>query len=158
METREKVLKKLSANPKYDYSYFLNQKKPNLGNLLISRMLTGKGRGIVIYLIKEPIEKTLIKSVRLFIRIFGEARKETTIRHNTHVVLDLKEEFFKHYINPTKMELMKAAWQLLAFEIEHDSHYEWLFNWLVDRVAEEKARGNWVSKPAEFPQENCWRD
>ena len=148
----------LSHNPKYDYSYFLSQPNPSLGNLLISRMLTGKGRHFVINLIKRPIEKTLIKSVRLFIRVFGRVMKQTTTKHNTHIILDLREEFFQHYINKSKMELMESAWELWAFVNEHDSHYEWLFNWLITRIAEEKAKGNWVEMPLAFSQEGCWKD
>jgi len=155
----KEVIETLSSNPKYDYSYFLSQSSPNLANLLISRMLTGKGRPIVIKLIKWPIERTLIKSVRLFIRVFGRVTKETTAKHNTHVILDLRQEFFQHYINPGKMELMESAWELLAFEIEHDNaHYGWLFDWLVTRIAEEKAKGNWVEMEKTFPQENCWKE
>jgi len=153
----EEVIKVISSNPKYDYSYFLKQPKPSLASLLISRMLTGKGRNFVVEQIKHPIEKVLVKSVHLFISVFGRVKKEKTIKHNTHVILDLKQEFFQHYINPYRMELFDCAWELLAFEIEHDSHYEWLFDWLVKRITEEKAKGNWVETPQEFPQENCWR-
>ena len=52
---------------------------------------------------------------------------------------------------------MESAWELLAFENEHDCHYEWLFNWLVNRIAEEKAKGNWVEPQKLFPQEGCWK-
>lgn len=157
VEVKE-VIKVLSSNPKYDYSYFLSQPEPNLDKLLISRMLIGKGRGIVIKLIKWPIERTLIKSVRLFIKVFGRVTKETTTKHNTHVILDLKQEFFQHYINRGRIKLLDSAWELYAFENEHDAHYEWLFNWLVTRIAEEKAKGNWVEMPTEFPQNGCWKE
>ena len=98
--SQEEVLTALSQNRKYDYSYFLSQPNCHLGNLLISRMLTGVGRNLVIKLIKAPIEKTLIKSVSIFISLFGRVTKETTTKHNTHIILDLREEFFQHYINP----------------------------------------------------------
>ena len=158
MISTKELINKLNSNPKYDYSYFLNQSNPSLSKLLISRMLTGNGRNIVITMIKRPLERALIESVKLFIKVFGEVTKEKTIKHNTHVLLDLRDEFFTHYINPSKMELMKSAWTLLPFENEHDVHYEWLFDWLVTRVAEEKAKGNWVEMPKEFPQEGCWKD
>jgi len=151
------VLGVLSSNPKYDYSYFLSQPNPNLGNLLISRMLTGKGRALVVKLIKWPIERALIKSVRLFIKVFGRVTKETTTKHNTHIILDLRQEFFQHYINHSKMALMESAWELLAFEIEHDNaHYGWLFEWLVVEIGKEIACGNWVLM-GDFPQDGCWK-
>jgi len=154
----EDVVKILSSNPKYDYSYFLSQPSPSLDKLIITRTLTGKGRKIVIDLIKWPIEKALIRSVKLFIRIFGRVTKETTIKHNTHVLLDLTAEFFGHYTLKSRMELMDCAWELLSFENEHDSHYEWLFNWLVKRIAEERVKGNWIDLPASFPQQGCWKE
>ncbi len=151
------IIRVLNSNPKYDYGYFLGQGRPDLANLLISRMLTGKGRDFVIKVVKAPLEKALIRSVRLFIRFFGPVTKQNTVKHNTHVLLDLKEEFFESYINRSKMPLMQSAWELLLFENEHDSHYEWLLNWLVKRIAEERAKGNWKDLPEKFPEENCWR-
>ena len=145
------------ANPKYDYSYMMNRRM-SLCDLIISKTLTGKGRGIIIRQIKWPIERTIIRSIKLFIKVFGRVTKENSRLHNTHVLLDLREEFFQHYTNPSKMELMNSAWELLVFENEHDVHYEWLFNWLVTRVAEEKAKGNYVEMPVGFPQEGCWKE
>ena len=153
----KEVLEVLKSNPKYDYRHFLSQPEPNLANLLISRMLTGKGREYVIERIKKPFEKSVINGVKLFHLAFGRVTKETTTKHNTHVILDLKEEFDRHFINLDKKELFDAAWEGLAFENEHDPVYEWIFNWLVTRIAEEKAKGNWIPMPLEFPQEGCWK-
>lgn len=155
--SKDEVLKALSVNPKYDYSYYLSQPNPSLANLLISRMLTGKGRGYVIERIKKPFEQSIIRGVKLFRFAFGRVTKETTTKHNTHVILDLREEFFQHFINADKIDLFDAAWEGLAFENEHDCVYEWIFNWLVTRVAEEKAKGNWVEMSSDFPQAGCWK-
>lgn len=154
----EDVIKVLNSNPKYDYSHFLRSKNPNLGNLLISRVLTGKGRDFVIRQIKAPLQKTLIRVVKLYIKVFGKLTKENTTKRNTHTLLDLEKEFFGHYVNETKTELMRAGWFLLEFENEHDSHYEYFIHWLLKRINEERAKGNWIDMPAKFPQQDCWKD
>jgi len=154
----EAMLKALETNPRYDYSYAFSENGSGIKNLIINRSLTGKGRGFVINSIKAPIEKAIVTSVKLFIKVFGRVTKENSRLRNTHTILDLKDEFFCHYINRSRMELFDCAWELLAFEIEHDSHYEWLFNWLINRIQEEKSRGNWIEPDKEFPQEGCWKE
>ena len=150
--------KALESNPRYDYSGVFSEKGSGIENLIINRSLTGKGREFVINLVKAPIEKALVTSVKLFIKAFGRVTKENSRLHNTHVLLDLRDEFFQHYTNRSRLELLDCAWELLIFENEHDSHYEWLFNWLTKRIAEERAKEDWIEPEKQFPQEGCWRD
>lgn len=156
MITQEELLKKLSENKRYDYSYFVKSGGKSFSDLLINKTLTGKGRDYVITMIKAPLEFAIINSVKLFIKMFGKVTRENTAKHNTHIILDKRDKFFKHYIGG-KRPLMEAAWELFAFEMEHDDgHYGWLFDWLVNEIAEEKKSGNWVDYPDDYMQEGCW--
>jgi hypothetical protein len=157
MITQDELLKVLSGNKRYDYSHFIKSGSKSFSDLLINRTLNGKGRDYVIEKIKAPLEVAIINSVKLFVKVFGHVTKENTAKHNTHVILDLRDEFFEHYVGGKK-PLMESAWELLAFEIEHDDgHYGWLFNWLMKRLGEEREAGNWVDYPDEYMQKGCWK-
>jgi len=120
-------------------------------------MLTGKGRAFVVKKIKAPIEIALVTSVRLFLKVFGPVTKEGTTKRSTHVLLDLRDEFAQHYILEDRKALLYSGWELLLFENEHDSHIEFLLNWVVRRLAEEREKGNWIDMK-ECPQEGCWKE
>ena len=159
MDDGKALLTKLfNSNPKYDYSEFLAQENPDLSNLIINRTLTGKGRNIVIELIKKPIEMALVNSIRLFIKMFGRVTKENSILKTTHILIDKKAKFFEHYIGGRRL-LLDSGWELLLFENEHDNgHYGWMLHWLVSEIAEEMKNGNWPELPEKFPQKDCWID
>jgi len=147
----DSIVSILNTNPKYDYSHALPY---GLQNLLINRMLTGQLRDVVINLIKAPLRKALIEAMKLFVKTFGLVTKEKTILRNTHILIDIRDQFNQHYYNPSRIEMMQAGWELLLSEYEHDSHYRWLFNWLIRKIQE----SDWVSSEDEFPDEGCWND
>lgn len=157
MPTVHDALKVLNANPKYDYSYALKSGK-GLGDLLAPRALTGEGRGFVITKIKDPLRKVLVLVMKRLVMREGTVTKEKTTLRNTHSLLDIRERFFSHYINSSRMDLMQAAWELFPFEHEHDSHYRWLFYWLLKELIKEIEAGKFILPDEPFPDAGCWKE
>jgi hypothetical protein len=126
--------------------------------LLINRALTGKLRQFVIDVVKAPLEKAIIMAAWLIEHKVGRVTKETCVRKETHFILDLEQKFNKHYINEGRKKLMHALFILLAFEIEHDSHYRWIGQWLILAIIKGMAASEWPDKLEAFPQEGCWKE
>lgn len=150
------ILGALEESP-VDYSHFMTG-SGDFDKLIINRSLSGKLRDFVIRIVKAPLEKAVIMAAALLEKKVGVITRENTVRKETHCILDIRDRFFEHYINPGKMDLFKAAFIILAFEIEHDSHYRWIFNWLLKMIDTEKAGGRWPRELGEFPQERCWKE
>ena len=119
--------------------------------------MLGTFREFVIDEIKAPLESTLISIAKKFRGKIGEMRKDNTTQPLTHVLIDLKKEFFEHYCNNSKKELLDSGIDMLTWEVEHDPHYRWIFNWFYTKLKEEEAKGNWWVHIEPFPQNKCWR-
>lgn len=156
-KTSDEIIKALGASGKYDYSYFIKSGKP-MEDLLINRALTGKLREYVINTIKAPLYQAIILAAWLIEKKVGKITRETTVRVETHAVLDIRDWFFEHYILESRKKLFEAAFVLWAFEMEHDSHYREIGNLVMEQVFLKVQEGKWPLKVESFTQENCWKE
>ncbi len=156
MVKEDTLLDVLNTNPRYDYTHFIKKHSLHLEELFTSKMLTYPYRSFVIKQVKRPLEKVIILVADRLVEKLGKVTRDNTIQRNNHILLDIREEFFKHYTNERKIPLMRSAWELLLAEYEHDSHYRWLFDWLILEIMEEIKNGNWTPIEEKFPQPDCW--
>lgn len=87
------------------------------------------------------------KALIAFARVLPEPTKETTVRPNTHRLLDVKDEFFEHEDNPGREEVLRAIWKIGTVIYEHDIYYSNRVDWVVEKIA----NGNWVTRPCGHP-------
>lgn len=105
-------------------------------------------RNWVINKIKKPLMDMLVTIASKL----PEPTLSNITKHNTHVLLALRDEFFKHEQNPQREALFKAVFKLFILEMEHDWYYEQRICWLLEQIK----KSDWEI-PTELPSQ-CWRD
>jgi len=103
-------------------------------------------RGFVIYKFKSPLMKFLIWLAEKM----PEPTHENCIRPNTHILLDLRDEFFEHEDNPGRRELLWAVWKIGIIIYEHDPYYAWRADWFIEKIV----NSDWKPRPIGHP--NRW--
>lgn len=126
--------------------------------MLANRMLTFPLRQYVIKDIKMPLMKVLLLTAGRFKSKFGSITKENTIQPISHILIDSKEEFRKHYYNSSRKQMMEASFDIGTFVVEHDPHYRWLFIWLLKRLKKEIEAGNLKLIDEPFPDNVSWKE
>lgn len=106
------------------------------------RMAAGKGCFITWWML--TLKRTFIimqkgkfgKAIIAFAIALPEPAKELTQKHNTHILLDIRDKFFRCYTNKNRFDLLRAEWKILIDEYEHDGDISDLLNWIVDEIKE----------------------
>jgi len=101
--------------------------------------------------------KTTVEIIHLC-RKFPKANRKNCFYHNTHVLMDIFDHFFKHYYHKPRLEMFKAVRDALLPTLEYDAHYAWIMNWFAEEIAKEIQTGNWKLNEEPFPQKKCWRE
>ena len=108
-------------------------------------------RGYFIDKVKAPLVKALI----ILANRYPEPTKKNTQKHNTHVMLDIWDEFFKY--NEVKNDMFHAIKKVVADEYEHDDVYETRMTWFLEKLVEKYLSGEWwPSKP--FNPSHGWTE
>jgi hypothetical protein len=108
--------------------------------LITHWMLRGKYRQYVIDKIKKPLMKALV----ILAKRYPYPTKENTLFPNTHVLIDLRDEFLSHCQNPPRKTLFEAIWRVFICEYEHDPYYHFRIDWVIDKIRESKT---WKENP-----------
>ncbi|KKM07892.1 hypothetical protein LCGC14_1729380 [marine sediment metagenome] len=130
--------------------YSKGRKPLPLAQVMLGPML----RHYIVRAVKAPLRKAIILAGKRL----PKPTRENTYYHNTHVLMDIFDRFFERYYFNPNMDMMKAARDILLAEIEHDPHYRYLLNWLVQELAKEVNNDNWKSNDTEFPNPDSWKD
>ena len=120
----------------------------NSHKLLNHTMLRGNLREYVINHVKAPLMKILIAIAKRL----PEPTKINTLSPNSHILIDVRDEFFKHENNPGRDGLFRAAFKILICEYEHDPYYRYRMDWML----EEMYRRGWQPLPEGRPRGITW--
>ena len=120
---------------------------------LKNQMLQGEGRAYIIDKVKKPLQMGLVGCIprgnRFLARVYllwnvwlivrgisryPEPTRENTLHPNSHRLLDVEDKFFQYFKNNGKKELWKAVWRLVICEYEHDPHYRYLGDFILDEI------------------------
>ena len=112
-------------------------------------MLKGKMRGFVI-----KHKGVFMKAIIAFAKILEEPTKENTTRHNTHILIDIRDKYFKLDNLPARKELMKAIWKIGIVEYEHDGHYSFRGDWVLEEIH----KSDWKQRPIWQPSRESWNE
>jgi hypothetical protein len=110
-------------------------------------------RGYIVRMFKAPLRKAIILAGKRL----PKPTRENTYYHNTHVLMDIFDRFFARYHHKPNMPMLLAARDIFLAEIEHDPHYRWILNWLLQEIVTEVNKDNWKFNDTEFPNPDCWR-
>lgn len=116
--------------------------------ILIKEMLLEK-RQYIIDKVKAPLMNAIVK---LAMR-YPEPTKDNTVFKNTHIRIEVMEEFFKNFNNDGRKPLVKAAFRILIAECEHDGFYEFIHDWYITELL----RRGWQPNRRGFPMYRYWK-
>jgi hypothetical protein len=113
----------------------------------------------------EKIKKPMLKAIMILAGRYPEPTRENTIHHNTRILLDIQDKFFKYENNPYiakpksggapflgREDLFRAAFKILIVEYEHDPYYQYRFDWILEEIN----KSDW--EPRKIRREQCWKE
>jgi len=127
-------------------------------NLVRYRMLAFPFRQFVVEQVKAPLQNAIVLANKLLNHKVGEPTKLNTIHPHSHILIDERDWFLAMEDNPGRSDLFRAAWNILIYEIEHDSYYKFRFNRILSRLVDKVNSGEWkfeLYKPAD---DFCWKE
>lgn len=89
--------------------------------------------------VKAPLMKVII----MVAKRVPEITKGNTTNVNTHILIDIFEDFFKHEGNSSREKMFRAAFKIFLLEIEHDRYYRDRFNWFIEEIIKSILRHEW---------------
>ncbi len=101
----------------------------------------------------KNIKAPLFEAIVLYGMMYPEPTHENVRHKNTHILLDIQDEFFKYYTNKRNIPLFKAAFKILIVEYDHDQHYGWILDWFLEMLV----NSDWESRPMGHPNE-AWTE
>lgn len=115
---------------------FENSQKRKGGkwNPYVHKVLRGAMRDYIIDKVKKP----LLRVITTLAKRYPEPTRENVLHPNSHILLDIRDEFFKHDTNDSRKDLFEALFKMLVAEYEHDGYYRFRFNWLHDEINKRK--------------------
>ena len=93
------------------------------------------------------------KAIIAYAKTYEEPTKENTRKHNTHILIDIQDKYFKYENNQTKMPLLEAAWKIGIVEYESND-YSSRADWLLEEIK----KSDWRDRPFYLPTRDCWKE
>lgn len=93
------------------------------------QLLRGSMRKYVIDKVKKPLKK----AIATLANRYPEPTRENTVNPNTHILMDIRDEFLEREGNSTSLGLFKALFRMFIAEYEHDPYYRLRIDWIMER-------------------------
>ena len=136
-----------------------NKLNPNPGaGLLRYKMLAFPFRQFVIKQVKAPLYKAIILANKLLNSKVGEPTKQNTIHPHSHILIDERDWFLNMEDNPSRIDLFRAAWNILIYEVEHDRYYCFRFDRILARLVAKANEGKWRFEPHHPVDDSFWKE
>jgi hypothetical protein len=78
-----------------------------------------------------------------------EPTKDNTWHPNSKVLIELRDEFFQHLINPGREKIYRAIWNFVIAIYDYDPAYRFLIDW----IGEQWKRKTWTPREPLIPGE-----
>lgn len=111
---------------------------------------------------RGPINDFILKGIKLPLRILlvnvvdrmPEPTRENTRHPNTHLLCDLREEFFRHENNKNRHKILRGVWNFLIVLYDYDAYYSDRIDWAL----EQWSRMDWQPRPEGHPTKHWWKE
>ncbi len=134
---------------------FTGKPKPHLPPRFISQILLGWPlRDYIIKKVKKPLMEMIIATAVKYPNPTKENSKNFPL---APPLIDISDDFFTHYCNVSRLEMVKGAVKIFIDEVAHDPHYVWLFKWWLRELIKKVDSGEIDLTLGEFPNEGCWK-
>jgi len=120
-------------------------------NSIFWKILSPQTKRIFSDTVKIPLRKAIVH----FAEMYPEPTHDNCTVRNTHILLDIKDEFAKHDNNKTRTPMILAALKILICEYEHDIYYRKRADWFVDQL-KASTWSNRSGAPDSDVYAECW--
>lgn len=105
------------------------------------------------------IKRPLLKLVAMFGDHFPEPTKENTWHPNSHHLIDLRDEFFRHCFIPNeeRIKLLRIIFNFVIVIYDYDRPYRMMMDWCKEQLD----RKQWAPRESEQPTKcnfNWWKE
>lgn len=106
--------------------------------------------------VMEKIKAPMMKALILLANRLPEPTKQNCTHPNTHILIDIWDEFFKHETGQ-RTPLFKAISRVWICEHEHDPYYRDRMQVLLELLVEAMLDGKWKPRSLDHPSQ-CWEN
>jgi len=100
----------------------------------------------------DKVDKPLVKAIVLLARRYPEPTHENVLHPNSHILLDVRDEFRKSWAFGLRGLLFEALFKLLIVKYEQSPQYRNILDWILKELFE----SNW--KPFNPNRQMiCWK-
>ena len=100
----------------------------------------------------EKVNAPLVKAIVILGGRYPKPTHDNVLHPNTHILIDLRDEFFKVWDTRRSERLFEALWRILIVKYEHSPGWQFMFDWVIMMVQ----KSNW--KPFDFDRQmRNWR-
>lgn len=85
----------------------------------------------MVHALKAP----LVKLINLFVDKFPEPTKENTWHPNSHRLIEIRDEFFKHcFLHESKLKILRAGINFAIVIYDYDPPYRMMIDWWAKQL------------------------
>ena len=90
------------------------------------------------YIIDEVNEPLLAKIVQIAFR-YDKPTHDNVTHPNSHILLDIEEQFFASWVTSRSNSLFRALWRVLIVKYEHSPNWRNMLDWAIMKIQD----SNW---------------
>jgi len=79
----------------------------------------------------EKVNAPLVKAIIILAGRYPEPTHENVLHPNSHILLELRDEFFRCWDTGGRTMLFQALWRVLIVKYEHSPNYRNMLDWLI---------------------------
>lgn len=102
--------------------------------------------------------KSVKRPLRVILALVAERMPEPTrenTRHpNSHLLCDLREEFFRHETNEGHAKVYRGIWNFIIVLYDYDAYYSDRIDWIL----EQWLKLDWQPRPEGHPTKYFWKN
>ena len=104
----------------------------------------------------DKVKIPLRKAILFFASKYPTPTRENLFSPNSHLLLDIRDEFMSHENNATRGPMLEAMFNIFIAEYDHDIYYRRRIDYIIEQII---AR-DWKSldgPPGAHPYAKCWK-
>lgn len=99
--------------------------------MILKHIINAHKREYFINKVNAPLAWLIIAYGTHLARKYPEPTYDNVLHPNTHILIELQDEFFKSWDCGTRKLLFEALWRVLIVKYEHSPNYRNMLDWLV---------------------------
>ena len=102
---------------------------------LLKHIVNSDHRRYIIDKVNEP----LLKAIVLLAGRYPKPTHENVVHPNSHILLDIEDEFFMRWETNRSHTLFRALWRVLIVKYEHSPNWRNMLDWAIMMIQ----KSNW---------------